>query len=135
MIKVQRMHKTADGLFGILTLDFNPFTCFTVENLTKSIPAGLYDIAFDYSPRFNQIMPHIKVPLRDQEAGGDAGIRIHPANFPGELQGCIAVGDKQEPDSVDNSRVTFNTLFKLISPITTGLKLQIMDIPENEEDV
>jgi hypothetical protein len=127
LIIVLRNHKTVDGLFGILK--FNSFQCFTVENLAKAIPAGLYDVAFDYSPRFNAIMPHIIVPVRDQEAGGDAGIRIHPANLPEQLEGCIAVGDQEEPDAVDNSRVTFNMLFKLINGVT-GLKIQIFDIPE-----
>jgi hypothetical protein len=130
-IIVQRRRSTKDGLFGTLTLDFNPFTCFTVENLNRSIMAGTYDVNFTYSPHFNQIMPHIIVPNRDMESAGDAGIRIHWANFPGQLEGCIAVGDKEEPDSVDNSRVTFNQLFKIISPLSSGLKIQVKDIQED----
>src|SRR5271154_7560091 len=91
-IIVQRKTKTADGIFGVLTLDWHPFTCVTLENLVKSIPAGIYDLNFTYSPHFNRVMPHIIVPSRDALAGGDAGIRIHWANFPTQLDGCIAVG-------------------------------------------
>ena len=131
LIKVNRIRKTNDGIFGTLTLDFNPFTCYTVENLEKSIPSGTYDVSFDYSPKFNQIMPHIKVPSRDEAAGGDAGIRIHWANYPGQLEGCIAVGDNQEPDAVDHSIITFNKLFTLIKPLT-GLKIEVCDIPPFE---
>jgi len=107
IIRVARKRITTDGIFGVLSIDGNPFQCFTVENLKDSIPAGYYSIEFTYSPRFNQILPLIDVPGRN-------AIRIHPANFPGELEGCIAVGDKEEPDAVDDSRVTFNQLNKII---------------------
>lgn len=127
LIVVQRDHKTVDGIFG--TMKFNSFQCYTVENLAKAIPAGLYSVVIDYSPRFNAQMPHIIVPARDQAAGGDAGIRIHPANLPVQLEGCIAVGDTEEPDAVDNSRITFNQLFKLITDVD-GLQIQVFDIPE-----
>lgn len=44
------------------------------------------------------------------------GIRIHPANKPSELEGCIAVGDydPNEPDWISNSRPTFDKLFQLM---------------------
>jgi Family of unknown function (DUF5675) len=129
LIIVNRQRKTVDGIFGTVSLDTNPFTAFTVENLAKAIPAGLYDVTFDYSPRFNQILPHIHVPVRDQAAGGDAGLRLHPANYPGQLEGCIAVGDKEEPDSVDDSRVTFNHLFKIISG-EQFVKIEVNDAPD-----
>jgi hypothetical protein len=45
-----------------------------------------------------------------------------------QLEGCIAVGDKEEPDAVDNSRNTFNLLFKFISA-EKDLKIQVLDIP------
>lgn len=120
MILVQRERMTTDGLFGSLTVD--SFGCFTVENRLHCIPAGIYDVEFTYSPTFNQTMPLINVPDR-------TAIRIHPANYPHQLLGCIAVGDKEEPDAVDDSRVTFNQLFKIISGIK-DLQIQIKDIEE-----
>lgn len=108
IIRVQRKKQTADGIFGIMTIDGNSFGCFTVENLKDSIPAGNYPVEFTYSPEFNQTMPLIDVPNR-------TAIRIHYANYPHQLLGCIAVGDKEEPDAVDDSRVTFNQLFKIIN--------------------
>jgi Family of unknown function (DUF5675) len=122
IIRVQRKRKTEDGIFGILSIDGNPFGCFTVENLKDSIPAGYYPVEFTYSPAFNQIMPLIDVP-------GRTAIRIHPANYPGQLLGCIAVGDQEEPDAIDNSRVTFNQLYKIIDG-QTDLHIVIVDIPE-----
>lgn len=51
-----------------------------------AIPRGRYELALDYSPHFGKLLPHIKgVPTHD-------GIRIHGANLPEQLLGCIAVG-------------------------------------------
>ena len=123
LITVTRKRKTLDGIFGVLSLDVHPaWTCFTVEHLQESIPAGTYPVEFTYSPAFNRIMPLLDVP-------GRTAIRIHPANYPVQLHGCIAVGDKEEPDAVDNSRNTFNLLFKFISG-EKDLRVQVMDIPE-----
>jgi len=127
-ILLQRDHKTVDGLFGGLMLDWSLFRCVTLENLDKAIPQGVYDVNFTYSPRFNRVMPHIIVPSRDSLSGGDAGIRIHWANFPAQLEGCIAVGTKVDGDSIDESLIPFNRLYALISPIK-GLQIEIRDIP------
>jgi hypothetical protein len=126
-IIVKRKSKSIDGIFGELTLDWNPFHCVTLENLSKSIPAGIYDLNFTYSPHFNRIMPHIIVPSRDQAAGGDAGIRIHWANFPAQLDGCIAVGTAVDGDSIDESLIPFNQLYAILNQ-QAGIKVQIFDI-------
>ena len=122
IIRVQRKRKTTDGIFGVLSIDGNTFGCFTVESLEHAIPPGYYPVEFTYSPRFNQTLPLIDVP-------GRTAIRIHPANYPGELEGCIAVGDKEEPDAVDDSRVTFNQLFKIIDG-QEDLHIIVTDIQE-----
>lgn len=122
LIRVQRRRKTIDGIFGTLNIDDNPFGCFTVESLEHAIPAGYYSVEFTYSPEFNQTMPLIDVP-------GRTAIRIHPANYPKQLLGCIAVGDKEEPDAVDNSRVTFNLLYKLIDG-QKDLHVMVTDIAD-----
>lgn len=111
-MKLTRTHKTTDGIFGILTI--GDFQCFTVENLKLAIQPGVYKVVIDYSPRLKIKTPHLIVPERDKLAGGDAGIRIHPANYPNELKGCIAVGDKIEGNAVLNSRSTFRKLIPLI---------------------
>ena len=50
------------------------------------IPSGIYNCVQTYSPRF-------KVNLYLVErVQGRSGIRFHSANFPAELQGCIALG-------------------------------------------
>jgi uncharacterized protein DUF5675 len=126
LIKVQRKSKSIDGIFGSLSLDWSPFTCVTLENLSKSIPAGTYDLNFTYSPHFNRVMPHILVPSRDTLAGGDAGIRIHWANFPAQLEGCIAVGTMVDGDSIDQSLIPFNQLYAILNQ-QPGIKIQVID--------
>lgn len=121
---VQRKSKSSDGIFGVLTLDWtppNPFTCVTTESLEHQIPSGTYTLEFTYSPEFNMTMPLIDVP-------GRTAIRIHPANFPTQLLGCIAVGQDIDGDAIDNSRTTFNQLNKILNQ-QAGITITIKDIP------
>lgn len=126
-IIVQRKSKSIDGIFGVMTLDWNAFTCVTLENLDKCIPKGTYEVDFNYSPHFNRIMPHILVPSRDSASGGDAGIRIHWANFPAQLEGCIAVGTAVDGDSIDQSLIPFNQLYAILNQ-QHGITIEIRDI-------
>ena len=125
-ITVTRTKKTIDGIFGTLILDQSLFKCFTCENLAKAINPGVYDVKFDYSPRFNRTMPHLIVPDRDMAAGGDAGIRIHWGNNPSNYEGCIGVGNGQEGDSIDNTVSTFNELYNIIQG-QEGLTISIIE--------
>lgn len=123
---VQRKSKTVDAIFGVLTLDWTPpnsFTCVTLENLAKAIPAGIYDLDFNYSPHFNRIMPLILVP-------GRSGIRYHWANFPAQLDGCIALGTNVDGDSIDQSLIPFNKFYSILNQ-QHGIKTEIRDIPSS----
>jgi hypothetical protein len=70
------------------------FECKTLElgykNNQKSIssvPAGFYELKFEYSPKFNRRLWELKgVPNRSEA-------KIHPANFYKDLNGCIGLGD------------------------------------------
>lgn len=126
-ITVQRKSSTIDGIFGVITLDWSAFTCVTLENRDKAIPKGIYEVDFNYSPHFNRIMPHILVPSRDSAAGGDAGLRIHWANFPAQLDGCIAVGTAVDGDSIDQSLIPFNQLYAILNQ-QHGITIEILGI-------
>ncbi len=126
LITITRTSATKDGIFGNLCIDGKPFKCVTMENLNKEINAGVYDLDFTYSPHFNRVMPHLIVPDRDLLAGGDAGIRIHWANFPAQLDGCIATGTKVDGDSIDESLVPFNQLYSIIYG-QTPIKVKIIE--------
>ena len=118
---VQRKSNSADGIFGELSLDWNPFTCVTLENLEKSIPAGKYEVDFTYSPHFNRIMPLILVPGRE-------GVRYHWANFSAQLAGCIALGTNIDGDSIDQSLIPFNQFYAILNQ-QHGITTEIRDIP------
>ena len=125
-LTVVRTKKTADGIFGKLSIDTSLFSCYTCENLAKAIEPGTYNVKFDYSPRFNRTMPHIIDPSRDTLAGGDAGIRIHWGNNPSNYEGCIGVGNGLEGDSIDNTVSTFNELYTIIKD-QIGLTIVVID--------
>jgi hypothetical protein len=123
-ITVTRTSKTSDGIFGTMTIDSDPFTCVTCENLADEIPAGTYTIEFTISPEFS---PHINgqpMPLID--VPGRTAIRIHWANLPSQLLGCIAVGQKVDGDAIDTSKVEFLQLYAIIKD-QTDLTIQVVE--------
>lgn len=67
---------------------------YTLENTEKLIPAGLYEVAITYSPKFSpkKVYNEFKgVPLL-QRVKGRNGIRIHMGNNKFDVSGCIAIG-------------------------------------------
>ena len=101
-ITVTRTNKSPDGAFGIATADMSSYKCVTEENLAKIIPPGTYSVLFMWSDNFQQIMPHIIVP-------GRTAIEIHWANFPIQLEGCLALGTAEEisADCIDQSKIAW----------------------------
>ena len=66
-------------------------------NESEAILPGRYELTLTWSPAFRQIMfLVVAVPGRD-------GIRIHIANKPSELLGCLAPGNGVGVDSVTDS--------------------------------
>ena len=120
LITIDRKTKTADGIFGSLSLDWNPFMCVTCENLEKEIAAGRWPLTFAYSPHFNRVMPLINVP-------GRTWTWIHWANFPLQLKGCVAVGQKVDGDAIDTSQVEWDELWGILN-MQAGIMVQINDI-------
>ena|ERR1700719_3647161 len=113
-----RNRKTDDATFGTLQIE-NVFECYTMERNTVIIPEGIYSIEFTFSPHFHRLMPLLDgVPERSD-------IRIHPANWPTQLEGCIAVGTAEEPDALDYSDKAFEALWDKIKD-QTDLKISIL---------
>ena len=109
MIKVIRELPTNDAIFSYLFFD-GYFQCYSLENASKVIPIGIYDFELYNSPKNKRIVPLLKdVPNRGM-------IEIHPANYPHELEGCIAVGESQskERNMVLSSVIAFQKLMSLI---------------------
>lgn len=118
MIKIGWTSETSDGLFGMLSVVGDngdvkhSFPCVTNKELR--ILDGTYTAKVDMSPRLKYLCPHIKVQVRDEAAGGDAGLRIHKANEPKQSLGCIFPGEAVDGDAVDDSKDAFNDMMKLI---------------------
>lgn len=94
--------------------------CFGIEDIVRpsgekkfgetAIPAGTYQVANTYSPRFGKYLPLLlNVP-------GFAGVRIHPGNYAKDTEGCLLPGTAIAPGNamVTNSRVAFEALFAKI---------------------
>jgi hypothetical protein len=77
-------------------------------NESEAILPGRYELTLTWSPAFRQIMLLVlNVPGRD-------GIRIHIANKPSELLGCLAPGNGVGADTVTDST---NALMALVGRI------------------
>src|ERR1700739_1920058 len=102
LITVTRLNKTSDGIFGMLSIKEAAFNCVTEENLASAIPKGTYQVTYMWSDHFQQIMPHVLVP-------GRTAIEIHWANWPQQLEGCLALGTKTEllADQIDESKAAW----------------------------
>lgn len=94
--------------------------CYGIEDVVRpsgekvfgetAIPAGTYQVANTYSPRFGKYLPLLlNVP-------GFAGVRIHPGNYAKDTEGCLLPGTGIGPGGtmVTNSRVAFEALFTKI---------------------
>jgi Family of unknown function (DUF5675) len=87
---------------GMLDLD-GLFQAYTLENTQFLIPEGEYDLVWYPSGRFKTYVPQVMVPDR-------TNIEIHPANWPEQLDGCTAVGERRLTDAVEQSEAAFNDL-------------------------
>ena len=62
--------------------------CYTLENRSKAIPCGTYNISNSRSPKFKRELPLI-YGYKVAEA---RGIRIHAGNTSKDSSGCVLVG-------------------------------------------
>lgn len=126
---LQRRYFNDKYTIGRLSVDDEPF-CDTLEDKVRdynkdgdlldeeegkvygetAIPYGRYRVVVSYSPKFKRSLPLlVDVPHF-------MGIRIHAANWPIELKGCIAPGENKVKGGVINSR-------QYERQLTTWLKL------------
>ena len=108
LLEIQRTRSTTDAVFGELRIK-GQLLCYTMEKLSTLIPAGRYTAVMAQSPHFGFPTPHLSVPNRTY-------IELHPANYPYQLEGCIAVGKQEEGDALDYSDVAFESLVKRLPP-------------------
>lgn len=88
-----------------------------MERTAVCILEGTYPARREMSPHFGFVTPHLTVPNRTY-------IEIHPANYPLQLEGCIAVGTTIDHDTLDNSRAAFGRLMAYLPQEFTVLVIE-----------
>lgn len=72
-----------------------------------AIPLGRWPVRLDFSPRFGRELPHILVPTH-------TGVRVHGANRPEQLEGCVATGTARIARGVANCDVVVRRVVELL---------------------
>lgn len=138
-LSLERQSVLGDAQFGVLTID-GVFQCYTLERVSLIIPAGTYPVYLTVSQRslagslWSPDLLH-RLPLV-AKVPGRSGIRIHAANRPAELEGCIAVGQIQREGMLEQSRIALTGLWrKLILDPDGVFTLDIVDTPPASSEV
>lgn len=106
-----RFHSSSDDTLGLLYIE-KGFAGFVMEDEFREIkvmgetriPAGVYQIAYTWSPKFKKFMLEVlNVP-------NFSGIRIHPGNTEADTDGCLLPGNVCRFNPNGNSRVEESTL-------------------------
>lgn len=79
------------------------------------IPYGLYKVVITRSNRFSRLKKRDVFTPEIIGVVGFDGIRIHPANYASQLEGCIAPGKTQAVDMVGNSKKAYAELLEVIN--------------------
>lgn len=111
-IHVNRLWKNDLAITGVMLIDsVQRFYTLELPELFDGqpnvpdkccIPAGTYPVIRLWSNHFGTMMPHVE-NVEDRSA-----IEIHYGNFPGDVLGCILVGNKRLSDTeIGDSRNAF----------------------------
>ncbi len=95
--------RTETAIMGHLLFN-GTVICYTLENKSKAIPCGIYNIENSKSPKFKRELPL----LYNKTVAESRGIRIHAGNISKDSAGCVLVGMGREiaPDgSLSESRL------------------------------
>ena len=100
MLTLIRDIRTETAILGSLYLN-GAFICYTLENVSKAIPCGMYTVQNSKSPKFKRELPL----LFNAQVPAKRGIRIHVGNTVASSSGCVLVGmGRTEDFSVTESR-------------------------------
>lgn len=120
ILSLHRTDVSGDATLGTLDVD-HQFLCYTLERTDRMFPSGKYPVVLTtsercrrgglWSPRKDFVLPLIEVP-------GRSGIRIHAANRPAQLEGCVAVGltlPEATPGEIHQSRAALILLMEKLA--------------------
>lgn len=87
MLVIVRDTFTETAVLGRLFLG-GTCICFTLENRSRAIPCGVYNVSNSRSPKFKRELPL----LYGYNVAESRGIRIHAGNTSKDSAGCVLVG-------------------------------------------
>ena len=130
ILTLHRLDRFGDAIPGDIYED-GAHVCVTLENADHAIKAGRYPIAMTesarakagslWSPREDHVLPLVC------DVVGREGIRLHAANHPAQLEGCIAPGITRDGDAITNSRVALIALMAKIQAAPAPVWLDVVD--------
>lgn len=85
-----------------------PVSSWKVHGKT-AIPAGVYDITMETSPRFG---PNT---ITINHVDGFVGVRGHAGNYAKDTEGCLLFGIRNSSCTISNSRLTLAQVKELIN--------------------
>lgn len=103
------------GTFGKVTVG-SDFICYSMERTAVQIPVGVYSGCKRYSPHLAREVVGIDVP-------GRTDIEMHNANYPEQLDGCIALGSAVDNGVLDNSIEALEKVLSLLPQAFTVIIL------------
>jgi len=119
---------TKKSTTSILYVD-DAFECYTLEDVVRfgskvygetAIPAGIYPIKLDFSPKYQKIMPHV------MNVKGFEGIRIHSGNKAEDTEGCLLVGTGRSTDWLSGSRIAYSRLWDKLKNAKDDITIEII---------
>jgi hypothetical protein len=120
-LKLERQRYTNQSIIGSIYHD-NEFICYTMERPWKSnepfescVPVGTYHLEPHNSDRHQRTFALVGDTVSHFKSNKQRyAILFHPANYPFELNGCIACGILAERDQMVGSREAHLKLMKVI---------------------
>lgn len=100
---------------------FIPCKCKEKIYSQTAIPAGIYRITMEYSPRFKRILPYL------HDVPHFSGILIHSGNSEKDSAGCIIVGINKVKGKVLDSRKTSDALNQILMQ-EKEIVIEIIDV-------
>lgn len=128
---IRRTHYMSEATLGVLTVrgdhDVALYECVTLELPWKEnkrrvscIPIGTYRIELERSKAFDRELWELK------DVPGRSEVKIHPANYVHQLQGCIAPGmrfgnlDGDETPDIVGSTAALNRIMAAMGDVKSS---------------
>ncbi|MDO7851577.1 DUF5675 family protein [Hymenobacter convexus] len=92
-LELRRHAPVAGGILGELLLN-GKFVCYTLERVGVAIPADVYQVSLDVSPKFHKLMPLLVGP----HVPAKWGVRMHCGTKPAHTDACVLVGLAHMPN-------------------------------------